>query len=1320
MRIGGLDLVRLVEQAQRIEDFEEAIAAAARGLPADAGSIIDFLEVPTGDAFDVPPAQALAYFKAKGLKTTFSYADMLDYQHDQAFTVAKMLNVDMLGQVRASLDAALNTGQTFKEWADTITPVLQSGGWWGRKAVVDPLTGQEIVAQLGSPWRLETIFRTNMQTAYAAGAWQEIEAQKDLAPFLMYDAVDDLRTRPLHASWDQKVLPVDSDWWKTHYPPNGYNCRCGVIQLSAAEVEALGLQPQADPPDDGTFKWTNPRTGDVVDIPRGLDPGFEHNAGVLQAMKAKLAKLEAEKIANLQADMRAAAKRAQQLAKENIDTQLAAATAAQADAAAAQAKAALERAKAIAAEKSKQWVAQQQIDAIAKGKDSAGAGAAYKIKALAELKKGADWPTLRPAEQLEQVLALAVDLKKKADLSKALSLYKSQILAGKNPSPAAAKAFKGFEADDPAGAAAWLKKVDDEKAAIAAKKAAEEAAAAKKAADDAAAAAASAQPTVPAVAPAVVRGTAPNPATMAKIGEQKGSNPGGTYQDTDTGIKWYVKQPASEDIARNEVLAAKLYELAGIDVPELHLITLNGKPSIASRIVDGLTKGDARTLAGAPGAADGFAVDAWLANWDVVGLSFDNLLMRGGRAFRVDTGGALRYRAQGGLKGSAFGDSVAELESLRDASLNRQSADVFGRLTAQQIEDSAVAVLRVKDRDIEFLVEEFGPRDVRERAALAERLIARRDDLARRFPAAAARARQIDGGGAEPPKVARVTAAEQQAVEASRVNGYGFATDSDQIEDNMVLVHAFKRATGADATRGFFKLLPGASAELAKRIGEGLGNLPTVNLTATKAKILETVKSINFRADKGQPLDEKVTERIRESLHMLGKDLPELRAAASKTPNPAAIVKAIDELEQWQELLGRELPRAQSKQKAVKLGKLFDAGAIADELEYGAKKASSGGLKWKKVSAQFVPNTSKFDRSFATETSQQQLVHGVNLRYEAELDDGTKITYFPHDDGKVAWTMQGVVQIDVPGRGLPSTERIFGAIEEAGLKAQRATEVDRQHLYLNAFARLRLLRDPVGRAAFESIKDRGADGVRAKLAALKKSTGVDVEKSEGWKSVDGVRQAFGHGRAYQHRPDLTAAELEAFNRTHVIYHNTDGLSWDAGSGVFEKLKMIIEGGGMFASLSDRVRRGVPLNGSSVSSDLASGGGDYHFTRLGTRGNAKGTGVYWRTTVLRRMDAITYRDDQFGRTTGDNVEKNRYGQDLASLRSVAYGSGGGSSNETIFKGGLSLFDDLDRIVLSSEAEVKAAVAWLQSKGYRTWPDGRKLEEVIMTKAKHAKP
>jgi hypothetical protein len=252
------------------------------------------------------------------------------------------------------------------------------------------------------------------------------------------------------------------------------------------------------------------------------------------------------------------------------------------------------------------------------------------------------------------------------------------------------------------------------------------------------------------------------------------------------------------------------------------------------------------------------------------------------------------------------------------------------------------------------------------------------------------------------------------------------------------------------------------------------------------------------------------------------------------------------------------------------------------------------------------------------------------------------------------------------------------------------------------------------RKLFDAVDDTGQAGLDMKLSILKKATGIDVEKTNGWRTIEGVRQAFGHGRAHQLRPDLDTPEFQAFENEHYLYHNPINYQIASNRNIFEKLKPIIDGGGTMASLTDRMRRSVPLDGSSVASDLDSGGGDYVFTRATRRGSGgiKETGLYWKASQLRRMDAIMYKGDPFGRTSGDYIDQNRLGQTVDSMREV-----GREYNETNFKLGLSIFDDIDRIVLYSQTEVDEAIQWMRSKGYKDWPDGRKLEEVIITKAKH---
>lgn len=190
-------------------------------------------------ALNLPPKDALEALRRRDeLKVSVSWRDMQPEEHARAFTVAKMAKVELLSDVRESLDRAMAEGQTFQMWQKGIQPQLQKAGWWG--LVQDrELTGTDEPVFIGSR-RLQTIFRTNMRVSRAAGQWDRIQQSKGSRPFLRYSAVMDNRTRPQHARWHGIILPVDHDFWRTHFPPNGWNCRCGVTGVSERDLERRG------------------------------------------------------------------------------------------------------------------------------------------------------------------------------------------------------------------------------------------------------------------------------------------------------------------------------------------------------------------------------------------------------------------------------------------------------------------------------------------------------------------------------------------------------------------------------------------------------------------------------------------------------------------------------------------------------------------------------------------------------------------------------------------------------------------------------------------------------------------------------------------------------------------------------------------------------------------------------------------------------------------------------------------------------------------------------------------------------------------------
>ena len=194
---------------------------------------------------------------------------------------------------------------------------------------------------------------------------------------------------------------------------------------------------------------------------------------------------------------------------------------------------------------------------------------------------------------------------------------------------------------------------------------------------------------------------------LKKLSGKKGSNEGGLYRDVKTQARHYIKWPA-ESHARMEYLANLLYRVAEVPAPDVRLIKFGGKTALMSDWLEDTKPMSAEEMKKHPDVRDNFVVDAWLANWDVVGMSADNIVLGpGGKAYRIDPGGSLLYRAKGGLKPS-FGEKVTELETMLQGSKNPQAAKVFGDLSKADMKKLATRVTDITDSQIDEAVDRAG------------------------------------------------------------------------------------------------------------------------------------------------------------------------------------------------------------------------------------------------------------------------------------------------------------------------------------------------------------------------------------------------------------------------------------------------------------------------------------------------------------------------------------------------------------------------------------------------------------------------------------
>jgi SPP1 gp7 family putative phage head morphogenesis protein len=146
----------------------------------------------------------------------------------QAREQGRKITGDLVQQLRDHVQNEIRTasvaGMTSKDFAATAQGMIKRAG-------LDP----------ANPFKLETIFRTNMNTYYTAGRLAQLRKVKDTFPYIQYNAVLDGATRPNHGAMNGRVYSQDDDIWKIWMPPNGFNCRCSITPVSREDLRDEGL-----------------------------------------------------------------------------------------------------------------------------------------------------------------------------------------------------------------------------------------------------------------------------------------------------------------------------------------------------------------------------------------------------------------------------------------------------------------------------------------------------------------------------------------------------------------------------------------------------------------------------------------------------------------------------------------------------------------------------------------------------------------------------------------------------------------------------------------------------------------------------------------------------------------------------------------------------------------------------------------------------------------------------------------------------------------------------------------------------------------------
>ncbi|MCL5266678.1 MAG: phage head morphogenesis protein [Bacteroidetes bacterium] len=129
----------------------------------------------------------------------------------------------LLDEIKAALIKAVDSHETWTDFNKEVDGLFESYG----------------VTDL-HPGHFQTVFRTNLASAYSQGQFSQVLAMPDRFPMWQYSAIHDYRTRPSHMALDGNVYNVGEG----PLPPIDYNCRCSAIYLHVYDTQTRSLAPQ--------------------------------------------------------------------------------------------------------------------------------------------------------------------------------------------------------------------------------------------------------------------------------------------------------------------------------------------------------------------------------------------------------------------------------------------------------------------------------------------------------------------------------------------------------------------------------------------------------------------------------------------------------------------------------------------------------------------------------------------------------------------------------------------------------------------------------------------------------------------------------------------------------------------------------------------------------------------------------------------------------------------------------------------------------------------------------------------------------------------
>jgi SPP1 gp7 family putative phage head morphogenesis protein len=149
--------------------------------------------------------------------------------------------------------------KTFHELNEAFPSLIDENG--NRKPFKQFLNDVQRIDKTYNANYLRAEYNFVQASAQMAAKWEGFMRDGDRYN-LQYRTAGDKKVRPEHAALDRVTLPITDPFWESYYPPNGWNCRCTVVQVLKSKYpvtphdEAMALGEEATGKDSkGIFRF---------------------------------------------------------------------------------------------------------------------------------------------------------------------------------------------------------------------------------------------------------------------------------------------------------------------------------------------------------------------------------------------------------------------------------------------------------------------------------------------------------------------------------------------------------------------------------------------------------------------------------------------------------------------------------------------------------------------------------------------------------------------------------------------------------------------------------------------------------------------------------------------------------------------------------------------------------------------------------------------------------------------------------------------------------------------------------------------------------